>query len=333
MSSRVAIIYNKPIAGRYQETNEISAVLGILDAVGAVQKSLVELGHETILVPLELPIDKAKDAVKELDVEIVFNLFEGFPGYPETEAWLPELLQELSIPYTGCPAESLKIALNKAKTKELFFTNGIPTPPFQVLDQQTISNFRLSFPCIVKPLTEDASHGLNEQSVVHDMTHLESQVKFVCGKYGSALVEQYIEGREFNITVIGNKEYRVLPISEICYNLPPDKPRILTYAAKWEEDSLYYKSTPVICPAIISDEKEQEMREIAVAAYKITGCRGYARIDMRMDMENNINVLEVNPNPDISPNAGSVRQAKAAGLSYADFVKEILSLAKEIAVL
>jgi D-alanine-D-alanine ligase len=207
---------------------------------------------------------------------------------------------------------------------------GIATPAYQLMTMETLGNFNLKYPCIVKPFAEDASHGLTEDSLVRDFSALSRQVNLVSSNYGGqALVEEFIEGREFNATVLGNVEYSVLPIGEITYNLPPDKPRILTFAAKWEQNSIYYKSTPVVCPAKIDNAEKEKIGKVAQAAFKVIIGRGYARVDMRLDSLGKVNVIEVNPNPDISPNTGAARQAKAAGMTYAQFIEKIISLALE----
>jgi len=330
MCAKVAIIYNEPVRSRYHDAGEDKAVLGVLEAVNAVKKALIELRHEISLIPLALPLEQANALVENIKADVVFNLFEGFPGFPETEAWLPDVLSKRGIAYTGCPSETLTLALNKAKTKELLRAAGVNTPSHQLFTTETIDMFRLNFPCIVKPMAEDASHGLSEDSLVNDLAGLARQVKLMVENYGGqALVEEFIDGREYNATVLGTTECMVLPISEITYTLPPDKPKILTFAAKWDEGSIYYKSTPVICPAKIDDAEKARIRQVALAAFRITGCRGYARVDMRLDRNGNVNVIEVNPNPDISPNTGAARQAKAAGMTYAHFIEKIVSFANE----
>jgi D-alanine-D-alanine ligase len=236
--TRVAIVYDEPLPGRYQSTGEEKAVLGVMDSVNAVKRALVELRYEVTLLPLALPIEQAYEKLNNLAVDIVFNLFEGFPGFPETETLIPQFLASKGVTFTGCSSEALTLALNKAKTKEILIKAGITTPAFQLLVPDTIGNFNLKYPCIVKPSAEDASHGLTEDSVVYDPASLSRQVNLVISNYGGkALVEELIEGREFNATVLGNIEHSVLPVGEITYTLPPGKPRILTFAAKWEQNS------------------------------------------------------------------------------------------------
>lgn len=330
MRAKVTLVYNDPLPGKYQNTGEEKAVLGVMDSVNAVKKALIELQYEITLLPLALPLEQALSKLENLSTDIVFNLFEGFPGFPETETLIPQYLTKKNITFTGCSSESLTLALDKAKTKEYLMKAGIATPAFQLMTLENLSAFRLKYPCIVKPFGEDASHGLTEDSVVNDMAGLTKQITLVCSNYGGqALVEELIEGREFNATVMGNIKHIVLPVGEITYNLPPGKPKILTFDAKWEQNSLYYKSTPVICPAKIEDSEKERIGKVALEAFKIIIGRGYARVDMRLDSQNRVNVLEVNPNPDISPNTGAARQSKAAGMTYAQFIEKIIILALE----
>jgi D-alanine-D-alanine ligase len=329
MRARVAIVYNEPYPSRYSVAREEKAVLGVLDAVTAVHQAFLEIGYQVTRVPLVPPLKSARSKLVSLDADLVFNLFEGFCGHPETEAIVPEALSEAGIPFTGCPATALRLALDKAKVKVLLKAAGIPTPDFQLLNPQIMPMFQLGYPCIVKPRSEDASHGINEASVVSDSTSLLSQVKLVSGAYGNALVEEFINGREFNATVLSNSQDTVLPVSEIVYSLPPEKPRILTFAAKWEPDSLYFQGTKAVCPAEISADEQESINQIALAAFRLLGGKGYARVDMRMDKKGRLNVIEVNPNPDISPDAGAARQAEAAAMIYTQFIEKIVKLALE----
>ncbi|HUU65058.1 MAG TPA: ATP-grasp domain-containing protein [Dehalococcoidales bacterium] len=327
---RIAIVYNEPYPSRYDAAGEEKAVLGVLHAVSAVQQALLELGYYVTRVPLVAPLGRVKRKLSSLDVDLVFNLFEGFCGRPETEALVPEALSELGIPCTGCPGKMLRLALDKAKVKVLLKAAGIPTPDFQLLNHHILHMFQLNYPCVVKPRGEDASHGLTEASVVSDFASLKKQVKLITEAYGgSALVEEFIDGREFNATVLGDSRCTVLPVSEIAYSLPSGMPRILTYAAKWEPSSPYFRGTTAICPAEIEAEARERINQTALAVFRLLDGQGYARADMRMNKEGQPSVIEVNPNPDISPDSGAVRQAEAAGMSYPQFVEKIIQLALE----
>ncbi len=330
MCPKVAIIYNEPTPGRYHSMGEEKAVLGVLEEVEAVHRALTELGYAVALVPLLPPLEQVREKLECLEAELVFNLFEGFDGCPETEAVIASILAELGLPYTGCPGSVLALALDKAKAKTLLEASGISTPRYQLLNPETLFMFHLSYPCIVKPCGEDASHGLSEESVVGDDTSLEAQVRRVCQLFGGkALVEEFVDGREFNISVLGTRELMALPISEITYALPPGMPRILTFSAKWDLQSMYFQCTKVVCPAEIGTEMREYIVETALSVFRLLGCRGYARVDIRLDTEERLQVLEVNPNPDISPGTGAARQAEAAGMSYNQFIEKIALLALE----
>ena len=328
MRMRVAIVYNEPQQSRYDAVGEEKAVLSVLEAVEAVHRSLLELDFDATLVPLVPPLEQAERELRNLNTDLVFNLFEGFCGYPETEAVIPKILSKMGIPFTGCREPVLRLALDKAKTKLILQAAGIKTPDFQVLNPETLNTFQLGYPCIVKPCCEDASNGLSAESVVHDFSALERQVSVICDSYGgNAIVEKFITGREFNATVMGNSEFTTLPVSEIVYSLPPGMPEILSFDAKWEPDSPYFEGTKPVCPAEIEAEEQQCITETITTVYRLLGCQGYARVDLRMDQEGQLNVIEVNPNPDISPGTGAARQAEAAGMTYTQFVKKIVQLA------
>jgi D-alanine-D-alanine ligase len=324
---RIAIVYNQPLKSRYDERGEQAAVNGVLESVEAVHDALLKLGYGVVKVPLSPPLSRAKQRLVAIEADLVFNLFEGFASHPETEAEIAEMLTALKKPFTGCPAGALKLALDKARTKTLLKRAGIATPDFQLLRPETLPSFRLNFPCIVKPRREDASHGLSPESLVNDFAAMERQVTAVSRYYGGqALVECFIDGREFNVSVLGGT---VLPVSEIDYSLPEGVPRMLTFAAKWQPNSDYFKGTQVVCPAKITKRERENIAKTALRVFGLLGCRGYARVDMRRNGVGQLNVIEVNPNPDISPGSGSVRQAEAAGMSYPQFIERIVELALE----
>jgi len=252
MRNRVVVVYNQPDAGRYRAVGEEMAELGVLEAVDAVYEALLELGSEVQKLPLRPPIELAAKELQAISADLVFNLFEGFSDDPRTEALVPEILSRLGLPYTGCTPQALRMALDKANMKVLLQEKQIPTPDFQILAPATLPTFRLTYPCIVKPRAEDASHGVTPESVVNDAAALARQVELVSRDYGgSALVEEYIDGREFNATVICDAACTVLPVSEIVYSLPDGAPRVLTFAAKWLPDSAFFAGTRAVCPAEI----------------------------------------------------------------------------------
>ncbi len=330
MCSRVAIIYNDPLPSRYEVMGEAQAVLGVLDVVQAVRQALIELDYEAMLVALAPPLEAVREKLKELKTDLVFNLFEGFDGRPETEAVVAGMLSELGLVYTGCSATALSLALDKARTKALLEAHGLATPRYQVLTPETVDEFHLELPCIVKPCAEDASHGLSEDSVVTDFASLAREVSHISQFFdGRALVEEFVDGREFNITVLGNNELAVLPVTEIIYSLPVGMPKILTFSAKWEPESLYFESSRPVCPAEIDADTRHRIERTAMSVFRLLGSSGCARVDFRMSGDGTPKIIDVNPNPDLSPDYGAALQARTAGMGYAQLVERIVQLALE----
>jgi D-alanine-D-alanine ligase len=330
MRTHIAIVYNEPYPSCYDSAGENGAVVEVLQTVKAAYNALHELGYHITRVPLFPPADRVRETLADLSADLVFNLFEGLCGAPETEALVPEIMEARQIPYTGCPGKALRLALDKAMMKELLKASGIKTPDFQLLNPYTLHTFRFGFPCIVKPRHDDASHGISAESVVTGPSGLAEQVRTIYSRYDDdALVEEFLDGQEYNATVIGNASYTVLPVSEIVYTLPPDMPEILTFAAKWQHESIYYQNTRAVCPAPIEAEQMEPIAAAALSAYRLLNCKGYARVDMRLDRKGDVNVIEVNPNPDITPGSGAARQADAAGMSYTRFIEKIVQIAIE----
>ena len=325
---KVALIYNDPVPDRYSQMGEADAVEDVLEEVKAVSSALRELGHDVAEIPLLPPIDNVRRIVSTLNPDIFFNLFEGFAGQPETEAMVAGILASLGKVFTGSFAPTLAIALDKIKTKELLIAAGINTPPYQEMTIDNVDSFSLNYPVIVKPVAEDASHGLTQDCVVNELIGLKHQVELVSTNYGGrALVEEFLDGREFSSTIMGIHTPKVLSVSEIEFSLAEGMTRMLTFGAKWLPDDIYFQKTDPVCPAKIDKELWHHLSEVSIAAYRLLGCRGYARIDMRLDNRGQASVLEVNPNPDISLTSGAVRQATAIGLTYPQFVERIMHLA------
>jgi D-alanine-D-alanine ligase len=240
----------------------------------------------------------------------------------------------MGVPYTGAGAFTLGTCQSKERTKQILSFHKIRVPKFAVYknsNEITEETFDLKFPVIVKPSHEDASVGIDNSSVVETIAALRRRVRYVYQNFDQpAIVDEYIEGRELNVAIMGNRRPIALPISEIDFaGLPQGFPRIVTYAAKWMEGSQEYKGTVGVCPAHLSAELERQAKEIALRCYRVMGCRDYARIDMRLDRNNNLYVIEVNPNPDISDDAGFARSARAYGLSFDEIVNKIVEYALE----
>ncbi len=327
---KVAIIYNDPFLESPVETGEEEAIVGVLEEVVAVKKALLELGHTVEKVPLRPPLETVPGRLCNIQADVIFNLFEGFEDQPHSEPVVARMLEDMGLSFTGNSSQALALTLDKAGFKQVLCQAGVSTPAFQVLTPDTLDSFSLAFPCIVKPKDEDASHGLSPENVVADRIQLAEQVSRVSGRFrGYALVEEFIDGREFNSSILGNHEHEMVEISEITYTLPPGLPRILTFESKWFEETEYFKGTGVCCPAEIGSELRETIRGIVLSSCRAAGCRGYARVDMRQAADGSIKVLEVNANPDITPELGIARQAAARGMAYTELIQKIIDLALE----
>ncbi len=330
MPLKVAIIYNDPFADSPDESGEGEAIVGVLEEVVAVKKALIELGHEVQQLALRKPLDTVKQTILEIKADVIFNLFEGFDDDPNTEPQVAYMMEEMGIPFTGNSSAVLALTLDKFKMKRVLQKANVASPAAQVLTPHNILTFALNFPCIVKPKDEDASHGLTPASIVNNLEQLFEQVNRTSKDFrGQALVEEFIDGREFNASVLGNHDLELVEISEITYSLPPELPRILTFESKWFEETEYYKGTGVTCPAQVSGKLREDIVNAVLNSCHAAGCRGYARVDMRQDKDGSIKVLEVNANPDLTPELGIARQAASRGMTYSDLIQKIVDLALE----
>jgi D-alanine-D-alanine ligase len=268
--------------------------------------------------------------LKRRKPDVVFNLVESFYDSPLKEMMVTGVYEMLGIPYTGSPPLTLGICQRKGLAKQILLANGIPTPRFKLMAGKSISNRHgLHYPLIVKPGREDGSIGVENESVVCNLRELKQRCGYILDEFRQpAIVEEFIDGRELNVSVLGSAEPFVLPISEVDFSTMPESfKNIVTYQAKWEPRHETYHRTIPICPARLSKKAERRVREIALKAFQIMGCRDYVRVDIRLDRKNNPFVLEVNPNPHLSEGMGLMRSAEAYGFSFSQTLRMIVEFA------
>lgn len=326
ISLKILVVYNVVEALDKGEPDDIFAEQEAEYTEQAIEEALGSHGHETVSVPIR---DELWEPLGRYDPNewLIFNLCENIRSKAYLEPYVISIYEYLGFPYTGSGRTTLSTCLNKAHTKEILRAHGIPTAPFQVLAP---GNFRreLDFPLFVKPVAEDASLGITRSSVVHNERELRQQLKFIWERYRQpALVEKFLLGREFNVTILGNETPRVLPLSEIDFGrIENPEARIVTFAGKWVPHTEDYQFTEAIVPARVDEELRLSISQVALNAYKIMGLRDYGRVDIRV-MDGVPYVLEVNPNADLAPGAGISNAARAAGMSYADLADEVVRLA------
>ncbi len=264
--------------------------------------------------------------------DVIFNFMELYKENARLEMNIVGLLELLGIPYTGANPMALANCQSKVLAKRILNSYGIRTARYILIRQ--VSNrydHDLKYPLIIKPAFEDASVGIENNSIVEDSKSLRERVNYTLSFFQQpALVEEYIEGRELNIAVLGDNDPAALPISEIDFSQMPDHLyNIVSYQAKWDPNHEAYHKTIPSCPAKLPKRIEMKAKQIALNVFKIMGCRDYARIDMRLSVDNKLYVLEVNPNPDLTESAGFMRSAEAAGYSYIETLKKIIDLARQ----
>lgn len=270
------------------------------------------------------------DHLKTKKPDVIFNFVEIFKDREKLEMNIVGLYELLGIPYTGAPALCLANCQNKVLAKRLLKINEIKTPDFTYFHHEARSyKTKLKFPLIVKPAFQDASVGIENESIVYNQKQLTERVKYVFKYFNPpVLVEEFIEGRELNLAVLGDENPRALPISEIDFTKMPDHlHNIVSYQAKWDPYHEAYHTTIPICPAKLPKRIEERAKQIALKAFKVMECRDYARVDMRLSKDKELYVLEVNPNPDLTEGAGFMRSAEHHGLSYSRALNRIASLA------
>jgi D-alanine-D-alanine ligase len=323
----IGIAYNAydPLTARKVERASEESVEEMANEVLA---AVTELGYTSFTLPLHKSFLSFLNRLKVLNADVIINLCEAFAGYPQLESNVAAAFELMGVAFTGNDSRTLALCLNKFRTKAVLKSSGLPTAPAMLMDSPDAKP-EIPFPVIVKPNREDASLGILPESVCADVEALQKQVQRIIEIYDqSALVEAYIDGREFNVAVFDDAKPEALPVSEIDFSqMPEGQARILSYEAKWLADGVLYQASPPVCPAPIDDAVRTKLQEMAVKAFLAVECRDYGRIDFRMDKKGRIFVLEVNPNPDISLNAGYARALGAAGIEYKAFWQRLIEKA------
>lgn len=301
----------------------------ILSAVRDVEAALLARGHTVAKATVTRDFASLQRAIRRHRPAAIFNLCERINNDPRLEKNAIALFEILGIPFTGNGSLALGLCQRKSLAKQLLKSAKIPTPPYVVADEpETELHFKL--PAIVKPVWEDGSSGITMRSVVKSQKALRSRVRYVHRRFHQpALVEAFVSGREFQISLIGNREPQILAIAQLSYRgLPRRLPRICAYAAKWDPKSKYFIHTNPLVPAKIPRALEARIEQLARDVFGLFELRGYARIDIR-ERGGKPYVIDINPNPDISADAGFARAAAAAALPYPDLIDRVVELAQQ----
>ncbi len=301
-----------------------------IETINNLKEAIEANGHKCILIEAneEAYINLKKNREK---IDFVFNFAEGIEGRSR-ESQIPIFCEMLKIPYLGPDPLTSGIILNKARTKEILGYYNIPTPRFQIMKNEN-ENLLLEFPVLVKAIAEGSSKGLNNKNLVNNENELRNVVRRIIKRYKQeAIVEEFLDGEEFTVSIIGNENPIILPIVEIRFHhLPDHLNNFDSYEAKWIYDNPKNnkEADPLICPAEIDRDLEEKIKEVSLKTFRVLDCKDWARIDIRLDKNKIPNVLEVNTPvgliKDPKENSRMPRAAYTLGWSYEKLVGEILN--------
>lgn len=295
--------------------------------------ALKKLGHDVRMIGVYDEPGPILDEVKHCPPEVVFNLTEHFNDRSAYDRNVASLLEMLDLRYTGTGPTGLTLCKNKGMAKEILAYHRIRFPEFAIFPPGSAIRRpkRLSFPLFIKPLKEEASYGISQDSFVDNDEAFEERVRFIHDRMKQeALVEEYIEGRELYVSILGNKRLRVFPFREVIFGAVPEgRPRFSTFKAKWDENYRKRWGIQNIFAEFLPDGMTERITRICKRVYRVLRIRGYGRIDLRVTPGGEIVVLEANPNPNLARDDEFAQSAMKAGLSYEDLIQRILVLALE----
>ncbi len=299
-----------------------------------LDKALKEVGHECIRLPLTDEVEPLVTALAKDRPELVFNLAESFAGKSALESNVAALLNLLGLRYTGSSPAGLILAGDKTLTKKVLTFHGILTARFATVFRGEVDwAGDINFPLILKPPQEDASLGITQKSIVNDIQELLQTISSLQAEYqGPVLAEEFIDGREFYVGVIGNSDVKALPVMELDFTgYPEGRPKIASWEAKWgdegDEKGAEFEGTKSIFPTDLPEDLTTRMQQVAVEAFQALRLRDYARVDLRVNAKNEIYVIEVNPNCYLEKSAEFATAAAKGGMEYTELVGRIVELA------
>ncbi|MFH2102956.1 MAG: ATP-grasp domain-containing protein [Chloroflexota bacterium] len=324
----IVVVFNLEREFLRGDPKELAAAQDTATTSEFIFSAIRRLGYSSAKIAIETSLDVlAQDLAQYAPKNtLIFNNCDGFIGENMGAVRVMRLVEKLGFRHTGAHSDRIFDCIDKARAKTRLMRHGVPTPPFQVFEEAK-GDLRLKFPAIVKPVAEDASMGIDLESVVNNRKALFNRVEYVLATYKQpAIVEEFIIGREFAVSLWGNRIIEALPVSEEDFGGISDPLKaFLTYESKWVESSPYFQEI-FSRPAKLNPKTEMEVKEAAIDAYRAMGLRDFGRVDIRF-RDGVPFVIDVNEIPDLSPESGFPRTTKMAGYSYDDMIEEILDIA------
>lgn len=317
----ILFLYNIDPEWNTQDTEEVH------QSNAKMASALEEAGHPVVSAAItdsDLPRLLSRYSSRDL---IVFNQCESIPGIPHSEHEVARIIEKHGFVYTGSTPEVLWLTGDKAETKRVLDAHNIPTPAWRVYTEPSAGDWNI-FPAIVKTTREHCSLSLGPESVVMNVRELEARIAFILSNYDQpALVEDFIDGREFHVPVWGNGKLEMLPVVEMDFSAFGDMhDRLCTYDSKFIPESRHYKVIESLIPAPLSKKELRQLERVSLDAYRAVGCRDYARLDIRK-RDGRFYVLDINPNADLDCEASIACAARHTGLSYQEMMTYLVRLA------
>lgn len=295
-----------------------------------VKEALLRLGHEVRVVGVFDDLAPIRKVIEEWKPHIAFNLLEDFAGNSAFDYYVVSYLEMMRLPYTGCNPRGLLLARDKGLSKKILSFHRVNVPDFIEfpLGRRIGRLRRLPFPMIVKSLIEEGSVGIAQASVVENEEELRTRVALIHEKTeGAAIAEQYIEGRELYVTVLGHHKLEVFPIRELVLgSTEPHAPRVATYKVKWDEKYRERWKIDYQFARNLPDGVAEKTAALCKRVYRTLELSGYARVDLRLTEAGELYVLEANPNPGIARDEDCALSAQEAGYAYEIFIQRLLAL-------
>ena len=330
---KIVIIYDRVLVEGDDDTasdkSPVTRTLDKKEVEDEVAEALTKLGHEAVKYELD-GTHKSLLGLARVDCDLVFNLAESFADDDTADFKIAAFLDLLGKNYTGTGAAGLMLSQDKAVAKKIFAFHGIHTPVFAKSFRGRLDfSHDLHFPVIVKPAREDGSIGIEFSAVVNSIRELMERMDWLHANFDSpVLIEEYIEGREMYVGVIGNDKPEALPVVELDLSkLPDGTPRIAAAEVKWGKGTKAYRDTKSTVATDLPEETMLALQQTAIAAYQALEVRDYGRVDMRLQPDGRVQVIEVNPNPWLSSRAEFVMAARKSGRTYTQLIEEIVDLA------
>jgi D-alanine-D-alanine ligase len=326
---KIAVIFDSPHPEWEDEAFKREVEQKVEEAEYDVARALMAGGHDVLMIGIGDDVSPLLTKLAAFQPKLVFNGCEGFRKNARHEYAIAALLDMYGFRYTGSSPTALLVARNKSLTKKVLAFHNIRVPAFAEFHEgdALVRPSELRFPLIVKPLLEDASIGIAQASVVEDDASLKQRIEFIHSKYHqAAIVEELVEGREVYVGLIGNDELEVLPLTEMTFGEPEtgSEHRIATYKAKWDEDYRKKKKIKNVFAKGVSEQLTSRIGEICTTAFHALWLQDYGRVDVRLAHDDEVYVLEVNPNPFIADEHELAEAAKKSGLKYNAFIQRIV---------